>query len=37
MRLSFQPPANLAVQDVTRANVYRLFATLFHSALRWAE
>jgi len=34
---SFQPPANLAVQDVTRANVYRLFATLFHSALRWAE
>jgi hypothetical protein len=34
---NFQPPANLTVQDVTPANVYRLFATLFNSALGWTD
>jgi dienelactone hydrolase len=33
----FQPPADLTVQEVTPANVYRLFATLFNSAMRWTE
>jgi hypothetical protein len=33
----FQPPAHRAVQEVTSANVYRLFATLFNSALRWTD
>ncbi len=28
---------DLAVQEVTQANVYRLFATLFNSAMRWTE
>jgi len=35
--IRFQPPSQRAVQEVPSANVYRLFATLFNSALRWTD
>jgi hypothetical protein len=33
----FQPPADLAVQELAPTNVYRLFATLFNTALKWTD